>query len=986
MSSFLQNVAAYIYNNYSEELGDSAVVFPGRRTAVFFKKFLTSITDKTIWAPEFLTVSDFFKQQSNLLIADELKLLFELFNAFIEETGSNETFDQFYYWGGMLLGDFDDTDKYLVNALQLYSNIESLKEIDEKFSSLTAEEIEIIKQFWTNVNPENKTFHKQEFIKIWKVLGNVYTNYKNKLLNQNYGYEGMVFRELAEKIENYTHKDIPWKKVFFVGLNALTPSEFKVMKVLQRMNIAEFFWDYDNLYVTDKLNEAGFFMRENLKNFPSPDYNNPIDNISGIQKNVKVISVASNVGQVKILKQELKLSQGKNNEIDSCIVLGDENLLIPVLHSIPLDIEKVNVTMGYPLNGSTVFHFIRILIDLFQSAKRSGHGYVFYYKHILAILNHQYLSSWKNDVHEIIEMITEKNKVYISSDLLKVNPFFKILFQFNNNKVNFSEHIMHILFLIVQNMSPNLKSKTRNENDTLSNQNYIQPALFKDIHNTISKESGNRYFDIEKEFIFHAYVLLKRFNELFTDLGIKVEMPTYYKMIKRVLQAGKVDFIGEPLAGLQVMGALETRGIDFKNLIILSMNEGQFPRKSTAMTFIPYNLRKAFGLPTYEHQDAIFAYYFYRLLQRADNISLIYNSNNEGLNGGEMSRYIYQLMYTSKLNIKFENTEYHIKGRIPHTIKITRDFLVSNVLQKYTEGSGENSLSPSAVNYFKNCSLKFYFRYILGLKEPQEVSEEIDNALFGNILHFSLKEIYKDLVNSEVSSQMLDVVLKNEKNIDRAIDQAFAISYYNDENMKTVPYTGKNIIIREVIKKYLMQMIRKDMEKTPFTIVSLEEKYQMQIPLYNGQFVVNMAGTIDRVDDIKGKIHIIDYKTGALHKRFKSVEDVFFPEKKGENDAISQIFLYSLMYLKSKNIHANNVLPFLIYLKEVYKDEFSPYILQNIEKRKNIKVESFEPYVSETEKYLVKLLEELFDENVTFIQTDDTDYCKSCAYREICHR
>ncbi len=956
-STFLENVANYLYQNHRHEFEDSVVVFPGKRAAIFLKKHLGKITGETIWLPSMLSVGDFFREQSSLYILDDLKLLFQLYLIYREETKSEETFDQFYFWGNMLLGDFDDIDKYLVDAGQLFSNVKSLKEIDEKFGGLLPEEIDIIKQFWTSFNPQTSSQHKDEFLRIWKVLYKIYSKFRKKLAEDNCGYEGMVFRQIAEKAKGNTWHDIPWKNVFYVGLNAVTPTEYVIMKSLQKAGKAKFFWDYDNFYLNE-INEAGMFLRENIIKFPPPpDFENPVDNLLTISKKISVYSVASNIGQAKNLYLPLsELNKEKSPDAtDTCVVLADENLLVPVLYSIPEYIDKINVTMGYPMNGSTVFHFIQLIIELQNAAKISGQeNVVFYHKQVMALLNHQYLTFWETDTTQLKNNIVNNNAVYISSKKLKINEYFEYLFSRVEHYKQFSQHLMQLLY---------------------------------ELHGRFSKIETNKVaYALEKEFIYQAYVTVKRLQEILLESNIEIELTTYYRILRKALQSAKVDFIGEPLAGLQVMGALETRGLDFKNLVITSMNEGVFPKRGAALSFIPYNLRKAFSLPTYEHQDAVYAYYFYRLLQRAENVALFYDSSIEGVTGGEKSRFIFQLMYASPLKLTLENIDYNIAGEKVLPILIKGNQLIKQKLSEYLEGAGtQKYLSPSAINYFKNCSLRFYFRYIIGLDEPEEVMEEIDAAMFGSILHKAMQELYEPFGNRVISRENLEELIRKQDGISSAINRAFAHEYFKDTDENKVKYEGRNIIIKEVIRKYMVQIIKNDIKHTPFKVHSLENKFETQVPLFQNKMKVRVGGKIDRVDEVGEKYRITDYKTGTIHNTFDEVENLFIPSPKGGLDAVMQIMIYS--YLFKKNHDTNySIIPVLVYLKELFKDEYVPSVLRKTGNRKKEVVDSFEDFEEDVQTKLITLLEMLFSDDVVFKQTDDLDYCSFCAYRSICKR
>ena len=982
--TFLENVAKYIFEQHSDNLENSVVVFPGRRAAVFFKKYLSSIPHKTMWAPQMITVAEFFSKLSDIRILDDLKLLFLLYQIFREETKSPESFDEFYHWGGMLLSDFDDTDKYMADAGQLFSNVESLNEISDKFDGLTEEDIEIIRQFWTHFNPQKKTEHKDEFIKIWKVLNNIYTRFRERLINQNEGYEGIVFRDVAENVANIT---FPWENVFFVGLNALNPCEQKVMKHLQNEGKAEFFWDYDEFYLNQN-HEAGFFMRQNIRNFPAPDFQNTFCNISNIRKNINVYSVASNIGQAKSVKhalQDMAISNDANN-IDSCIVLGDENLLIPTLFSIPEEIGKVNVTMGYPIKSAGIFHFIKLYIELHQWSKIKNDELVFYHQQVNAIIQHPYLSFWDEQAEEIKNQIIDKNIIYIPEKFLKVNPLFNLIFQHCKDAFDYAGNLMDILQTIFSKMS------YYDDEDTVENKlpekKYIQTTLFDSLpKNHKENVSEKKYYEIQKEFLYQVFLIIKRLVSILKEFNIHVETSTFVKMLLKSLSSGKVNFIGEPLAGMQLMGALETRGIDFRNIIITSMNEGTFPKKTTALSFIPYSLRKAFKLPTYEHQDAIYAYYFYRLMQRAENIALIYNSNSEGVSGGEMSRYIYQLKYNPDININFFNIDFHIKASNPKPIKIENNDYIKSIMKQYESNEGIRTLSPSALNTFKNCSLRFYFRYIAGLKETDMVQEEVEHAIFGSILHSAMKNIYQNFDNQKIEKKDLENILAENETIDLAIRNAFAMEYFREENADHIDISGRNLIIQEIIKKYITKIIELDINTAPFQIISLEERYNTSFPLFNKKKYINLGGIIDRIDFTNGSFRIIDYKTGNKHNQFQSVESLFFPEKPGENDGIAQIFMYSLIFNQSGNPTKLPVLPSLLFLKEIYLNNFTLHIFlsESGSKKKNA-IYDFNLIEEEVKTNLTHLLEKLFDEKVLFSQTDDQKYCQTCPFRGICHR
>jgi len=487
---------------------------------------------------------------------------------------------------------------------------------------------------------------------------------------------------------------------------------------------------------------------------------------------------------------------------------------------------------------------------------------------------------------------------------------------------------------------------------------------------------------LEKEYIYHIYLSINRVKDVLHEQKIEIRMETYIRLIRKIIRNLRVPFTGEPLSGLQIMGILETRLLDFENLFITSLNEGVLPKTEAALSFIPYNLRRGFGLPTIEHQDAIYGYYFYRLIQRAKNITLIYNSSADGMQTGEMSRFLYQLKFESEYEIQEKSLRYDINITQAKDLTIEKTAEVRKKLSKFLPSKeGVKYLSPSGLSTYLRCKLQFYFRYIAELREQDDITEEIDAPLFGNILHESMDYLYKDFVGIELNKEIIQKLKKNKTKIAQAIDHAFEKEYFKSGK---VNYSGKNIIIREVIEKYIYQILKIDENITPFKILSLEDTYEIEVPITtNGTFeTVKLGGKIDRVDELNNNIRIIDYKTGSDKLEFKNIELLFSESKKDQNSAVFQTFLYSKFYNDLRK-PSQNIIPGVYSVRKIYDKNFD-YRIYHKESKGYIS-----NYSSVSKDYLEnlnQLVSDIFNPDISFSQTDEFRNCDYCEFRKICHR
>jgi len=944
MDNFLHKACQDIYSKHKDIFKDTIIVFPNKRAGVFFKKHLNDVVKETIWIPQITTLNEFVEEQSELQKDDNMSLIFKLFNIYRKHIKTEETFDDFYYWGEMLLNDFDDIDKYLVDAKDLFSNLLSLKEIESEFDYLSEEQIQAIKKFWNTFSVDKVSNDQKEFLKLWEKLYTIYSEFKAHLQKEGLCYEGMGYRSIIDKINDKTF-NIKAQKILFIGFNALNRCEEQLFTHLQNNKKAEFYWDYDTYYVNNKDHEAGFYMKKNLKSFPNVFDMENYNKFSHTNKQIDIYSVPSDIGQTKMLSNHLK--NITENDLDkNAIILGDENLLIPTLHSIPQNIDKINVTMGYPAQNSTVAGYIKNIVDLQTTTKTSGEKSVFYFKQIISILNHQFINS--EEANDDIAKIKKFNKVYISPDSLTIDDRTKRIFECPKTGKEASEYLLRTLH-----------------------------ETFEKLDNTDSEEG---LVKIEKEYLYNLYLSIKRTNTILEDYKIELETKTYYHIVSKIIKGLSIPFEGEPLTGLQVMGLMETRLLDFENLYILSANEGKLPKVSTSNSYVPYNLRTGFGLPTLEHQDSIYAYYFYRLIQRAKNIKFYYSSKSDGIRTGEMSRYLHQLKYESGYKVNEHSVINDISVENKKAISYTKNDEILTQLNNLTTNK-ERPLSPTAINEYLTCPLKFYFKYIAEMREEDEVTEDIDPRVFGMIFHDSMEEIYNTTKGKEVTTALIDKLLDKENPlVIEKLNESFNKNFLKEQNLTKIE--GKNEIIYNIILNYIKEVLRKDKKNCPFKILETEQKHTLAINVDGKK--VYIGGMIDRVDLTKEGVRIIDYKSGKADREFISIDDLFGDDHKKQNKAALQTFLYCMMY-DSKYSPSENIVPGIYALKDIFKNDYTYKLIQKANRKKE-PVRDYRDFKDELNEGIKTLITEIHDSTKPFCQTEDDDVCKWCIYKELCHR
>ncbi|WP_301028648.1 PD-(D/E)XK nuclease family protein [Parabacteroides goldsteinii] len=957
MTPFLQQIASLFYQQYGAEVSRLAFVFPNRRTGLFFQKYLSEVADKPLFSPTILTINDLFVQLSGKQTADRINMLFMLYDIYVRHSGSTETFDEFLYWGEMLLNDFDDVDKYMADARMLFTNVTDLREIENDFSFLDAEQIAAIRTFWSSFYPKGDSPNQEEFLAVWKILYTLYNDLRDALAAEGRGYEGMIFREVVEQMEQNNCCDLPYTKVVFVGLNALSVAEERFLIQLQKRGIADFYWDYASDKVTDLNNKASYFVERNLKNFPS-QY--PLPAEEKVDTEIEVIGIPSGIGQAKqvytLLNELCKEDEMSPEEaLRTAIILPDEHLLIPVLNAIPEQIRRINVTMGYPLAGTPVASLMEYILALQKNVRYVDRQPVFYFRDVLPILNHRYISSTCPEiVNALVKDIAENNRIYISAADLGKTDLLSVLFLPVTDVNTFSDYLINVL----QELNKVMHALSSGEEE---------------------EDATQRTNDLEQEFIFHYFTTVNRMKEIMQDAGIEMKIDTYFRLLKRVTDTITIPFRGEPLSGLQIMGVLETRALDFDRLIILSMNEGIFPLRKAANSFIPYNLRRGFGLPTYEHQDSVWAYHFYRLIYRANHVSLLYDTRSNGLQTGEVSRFVHQLHYHYEVPLQNKLVVYNVSSAKTPALQVKKTDEVMQRLNAFHKG-GNRAISASAVNTYLDCPLKFYFSVVEGIQEEEEVSETIESNVFGSILHKVMEELYMPLCGKIVTADLLKAIKKDTPVLTGAIARAFAEIFFMSDVVR--PLTGQNFLIGEMIRKYVEKILERDSKLTPFRYIESERKINRLFTLGDNRTEIQLKGFIDRIDEVRDAVRIIDYKSGSGTSVFTSVESLFDKEDKDRAKAVMQVFMYSWMLGAAPA--GKTIQPGIYYMRTLFSDSFDASVSRRIERTKTEPVTDFSAYSEAFEGELRRCLDEIFGRETPFTQTTTEKACAWCPFKDIC--
>ena len=970
MNSFLEYVAEDILSKYGDNMARVAVVFPNKRASLFLNEYLARKAGKPVWSPAYMTISELFRQHSALQVADPIMLVCELHRCFTQQTGIDETLDHFYGWGQLLLADFDDIDKNMADADRVFSNLRDIHELDG-VSYLSEEQQQALRRFFSNFSADHNSLLKERFLKLWSRMGHIYHAFNSQLAAQQLAYEGALYREVAEN----TGLNFQYDHYLFVGFNLLQRVEQQLFSTLKKQGKAHFYWDFDHYYMPTGAkggdNEAGHYIAQYLADFPNELDSQRADIYRNFvcEKTVSYVSAPTENIQARYISTWLQQQQRYACGRRTAIVLCNEALLQTTLHSLPYVVDKVNITTGYPLAQTPVAAFVNQLFAL-QTV-----GYVpsrdrFRLHHVNAVLRHPY-SPFLSDGLAQLQQELNRNKVYYPDrTTLCIDEGATLLFGTRSDThAQLLQWICDILQLVAR-----------------------------------QAQSDDPLF---QESVFQAYILVNRLKELVATGHLTVDVITLQRLMAMLIQNTSIPFHGEPAEGVQIMGVLETRNIDFDHLLILSCNEGNIPKGVGDTSFIPYSIRKAYGLTTIDHKVSIYSYYFHRLLQRAHDVTILYNNATSDGQTGEMSRFMLQLMVESPHRVQFftlragQSLNVASLQPIEKTGEVMELLLARFDQAQQTEKKHGPLLTPTAINRYMRCPLQFYYNYVCGLYEPDVNDEDtIDNRIFGNIFHEAARLLYKKLTyrSSHIYATDIDQLLRQQVDIERAVDEAirtqlFQLGKDNAGANRLPELNGLQLINREVIIHYLRLLLEQDKLMAPFTIIGLECDVVVPFTVSTPQqhFTTTIGGRIDRLDQVvetddnglkTERIRVVDYKTGARPPYpLPDVEAIFRPENlRRHNDYYLQALLYALLVSRSSQYNSSwlPVAPALLFIQHAAAD---PVLFFGKERINDVAA-----YSDSFNRLLRATVEEIFNPDIDFHPTPDRNRCHTCPYKDICHR
>jgi RecB family exonuclease len=1090
---FLQQIAQDIALQYPDasDLRHTCMVFSTRRAGIYFSKYLAQqYANKAFFAPKIWSIVEFTEHFSESVVLDQVPLVLELFKTY-SQIEPDVRFDSFYAWGKLILDDFDEIDRYMVDAAALFANLKDLRDVEEAFS-LPAEQLPYLQQFWRVLQKENSTDLEREFIKIWEVLGQVYTAFRQALAAQNAAYMGMAQRQIVEQLEKGTWA-FPFQKIFFAGFNDLTVTEQRIIDYLSQQQKAIIYWDTDRYYMQPRTvvntagrethipnrHEAGVFLRKYHQQYaqnPAHRWHTQTDFIKS-DKKIDIVGIPLRVGQAKYAGQiiQQQMEQKQINAQNTALILSDETLLFPMLYALPPHIDKVNITMGYPFKHTPIYQLLEALIQLQKTrrdrevdsnkptddpeneanspettAPQTPHQHnldkgkqqgeqsiksVFYSKIVLQILNNPHLKTYDREAIEAYMSQAEHNNwVYVKPETIchrLPQPIFAIAFKRCENFLQIIEQFNQLLSTLFSDLQikyglksdPNTKENETDEQGDAANDTPNPDPITADDQQSEEAKNADKYLDLE--FIYHCIVQVRKLSDSLRRYRHAVSIDTFWKILREILQSSKLTFEGEPLSGLQILDFLEARTLDFKNLFILGMNEGLVPPSRPNATFIPVNLRRAFAMPTFLDQDAIYAYHFYRLLQRAENVWLLYNTETGNTGGEERSRYLLQLLYeidpqnaphieikqgtaTAPISLSQTRTQPIIipktsdireimdkyvnqQADINPIISINRQAINAKHNTKTDDAQNLDSetlpviaeykqrLSPTAITKYINCPVNFYYEYIAQLKELSNIDEDINALIFGNVLHRCLELVYEKYKLYPITTTQIDRILDNPNQIENKLNKAF-----RDNNFE-VPKEGNNLLLKRVLKRLVVQILETDKKSTPFSIVGLEASdYQTQLMLDDGRTIA-LHGTIDRIDQVTypddglPTYRILDYKTGTVkiitsEKEQKQPPAAYFNKYFTDPDfkAGFQAYMYAYLFWVSQQRNAR----IIIGIYELKRINEGITLLRSGTLISNDFFEAFE-------QKLKTLLSELFNYDLPFIQTADLERYEYSPFKKL---
>lgn len=951
MKKFLEYVAKDIIEKYCTDLSKIAIVFPNKRASLFMNEYLGQTAQKTIWAPAYITISELFLQHSPLTLGDPIKLICDLHKSFTECTGIDESLDHFFGWGQLLISDFDDIDKNMADASKVFCNVKDIHEFDD-ISYLDDEQKTVLKRFFSNFTANDNTELKKRFMKLWCHLDDIYNNFRARLLKQNIAYEGMLYREVvSDKSITYNYH-----KYIFIGFNLIQKVEQELFSSLQKQDKARFYWDFDKYYMpkATSANEAGHYISQFLKTYPNEldTSNDDIYDNFNKRKKITYINASTENIQARYINEWLRENDRYKHGRATAIILCDESLLPSVVHNIPKEVESLNITTGYPLFQTTISSFVLQLLELSINGYSPSKG-TFNAKSVMQILSHPYSKYISDKCQTLIDKLKAERIYHPTPSELSIDKNLQTLFCAQGDNKALTQWVLEIL----KNIAPKLG---KGEKDPLS-----------------------------QEAIFRMFSLCNRLNELAKSGDLDVDAITMQRLVTQLIKATSIPFHGEPIEGVQIMGILETRNIDFDNVLLLSCNEGNMPKGINDSSFIPYSIRKAHGLTTIDNKVAVYAYYFYNILQRATEITITYNNSTESGQTGEMSRFMLQLLTESDIDIKRISLQSELRQRYKNITEIKKNDQITKAL------AAMDRISPTSINRYLRCQLQFYYNNIALIREPDDNGlDEMSGRIFGNVFHLASEILYSRIGHEDgmVTDEDISYALKHNDLITRIVDEAFSEILFGKKINRQIEYNGLQLINREVIIKYIHRLLEIDKRLTPFKINDTESSIYMPIKINTntGERRLRVGGRIDRLDQIhdndtgEWRIRVIDYKTGRFPtKSINSLEDLFATDIDADKHA--DYFLQTMLYATAirnddkYNPHKLPVSPALMFIQHTPGDDYDPTI--SIGKKKVLDIAE---YAETFTGNLSKTLSDIFDTEKPFTPTKDKTICATCPYRRLC--
>ena len=904
MKDFLAYVAEDILQKYGTNLADITVVFPNKRASLFLNEHLARLAGKPLWSPTYITISELFRQQTTLQVADSIKQVCDLHKSFCQQTGSSETLDKFYGWGQLLLSDFDDIDKNMADPDKVFANLRDIHELDD-ISYLTDEQREMLRRFFSNFSEDQNSELKERFLRLWSHFADIYHDFNERLSSQGLAYEGALYRHVANMVSRDGMATNTTRKFLFIGFNLLQKVEQVLFSALQKEGKACFYWDFDHYYMQH--HEAGQYIGRYLQQFPN-ELDTTSDEIYGNfrhSKHISYISAATENIQARYVSTWLRDAARYKDGRRTAIVLCNEALLPVVIHCLPSEVDKVNITTGYPLAQTPVASFIQLWFDLLQQGTSP--------RLLRTLQRHPY--------YKYIDTATQPSGL--------------------------GQQLSDLSTLLRQIAT----TATADDVSSLGSDPLFQESLFR------------------------AYTLVNRLDNLCKSGDLVVDTITLQRLVTQLMQQTTIPFHGEPAEGLQIMGVLETRNLDFDHVLLLSCNEGNMPRGVNDSSFIPHSIRQAYELTTVENKVSIYAYYFHRLLQRASDVTILYNNSTEDGQRGEMSRFMLQMMVDLPHSITQHTLQSGQSTVHWQPTAIEKTPRVLQIMKEYFR-----TLSPSAINKYMRCPLQFYYNYVAGLREPDlpDDEQELDNRIFGNIFHEAADIIYHQLPRN-IDRSLIDHLLRSKVEIERAVDEAF------HRVMPYAPKSGLHLINREVIIHYLRQLLQIDRRLTSFTILGLECDVKRELSLHMPEATCHVphsiGGRIDRLDLMNdGTIRVIDYKTGSQRlKALADVDAIFQPENIHEH---AEYYLQTLLYadiVSSQQPSKSPVAPALLFIQHATAEDYDPTLCFGREPIRDIAV-----FSARFNELLEEKIREIFSAETPFTPTSDLQTCRACPYAQLC--